>query len=125
MDVRFQRDERTSCGRCSRTAFDPSGHQPQRQHRALVSRPPIQFRGTTGGPCSSLIVPAIATSCRTFAKEEEMRYRQNRAALPLEAHSAPPALRAGRMDRSGRPEGDNDIAEQYNNPRELALPRAP
>jgi len=66
MDVRFRRDERTSCGRCSRTAFDPSGHQPQRQHRALVSRPPIQFRGRTGGPCSSLIVPAIATSCRTL-----------------------------------------------------------
>ena len=40
-----------------------------------------------------------------------MRYRQNRAALPLEAHSAPPALRAGRMDRCGRPEGDNDIVE--------------
>src|ERR1700712_3809905 len=56
---------------------------------------------------------------------EEMRCRQNRAALPLEVHSAPPALRAGRMDRSGRPEGDNDIVEQYNNPRELALPRAP
>jgi hypothetical protein len=43
-----------------------SGHQPQRQHRALVSRPPIQFRGRTCGPCSSLIVPAIATSCRTL-----------------------------------------------------------
>ena len=55
------------------------------------------------------------------AKEEEMRCRQNRAPFPLEAHSAPPALRAGRMDRSGRPEGGNDIVEQYNNPRELAL----
>jgi len=71
MDVRFQRDERTSCGRCSRTAFDPSGHQPQRQHRALVSRPPIQFRGRTGGPCSSLIVPAIATSCRTLLRRRK------------------------------------------------------
>src|SRR3984893_7370781 len=50
---------------------------------------------------------------------EEMRYRQNRVALPLEAHSAPPALRAARMDRSGGPEVDHDIVEQYNNPREL------
>src|ERR1700730_8992367 len=57
---------------------------------------------------------------------EEMRYRQNRAAFPLEPHSAPSALRAGRMDRSGRPEGDNDIVEQYRNPsKELALLRAP
>src|SRR4029077_4193594 len=37
---------------------------------------------------------------------------------------APPALRAGRMDRSGHPEGDNDIVEQYNNPKELVSPRA-
>src|SRR4051794_24833571 len=44
--------------------------------------------------------------------------------LPLEAHSAPPALRAGRMDRSGRPEGDNDIVEQYKNPSK-SFPRAP
>ena len=51
-----------------------------------------------------------------------MQYRQNRAAFPLEAHSAPPVLRAGRMDRSGRPEGDNDLVEQYRNPsKELAL----
>src|SRR6266581_5562997 len=45
--------------------------------------------------------------------------------IPLDFHSVSPALRAGRMDRPGRPEGDNDIVEQYNNPsRELSLPRA-
>ena len=38
---------------------------------------------------------------------------------------APPALRGGRMDQSGHPEGDNDIVEQYNNLKELALRRAP
>jgi hypothetical protein len=52
---------------------------------------------------------------------EEMWYRQNPAPFPLEAHSSPSALRVGRMDRSGRPEGDNGIAEQYRNPsKELA-----
>jgi hypothetical protein len=52
---------------------------------------------------------------------EEMWYRQNRAPFPLEAHSSPSALRVGRMDRSGRPEGDIGIAEQYRNPsKELA-----
>jgi hypothetical protein len=45
--------------------------------------------------------------------------------LPLEPHSVLPELRVGRMDRPGRPQGDNDIVEQYNNPKELALPRAP
>jgi hypothetical protein len=45
--------------------------------------------------------------------------------FPLEAHIVLPALRARRMDRPGRPEGDNDIVEQYNNPKELALPQAP
>src|SRR6266704_1917660 len=45
--------------------------------------------------------------------------------IPLDFHSVSPALRAGRMDRPGRPEGDNDIVEQYNNPsKELSLPRA-
>jgi hypothetical protein len=46
--------------------------------------------------------------------------------IPLDFHSVSPALRAGRMDRPDRPEGDNDIVEQYNNPsKELSLPRAP
>src|SRR5216684_4217504 len=45
-------------------------------------------------------------------------------ASPLDSHSVSPALRAGRMDRSGRPQGDNDIVEQYKNPSK-ALPRAP
>jgi hypothetical protein len=46
--------------------------------------------------------------------------------IPLHFHSVSPALRAGRMDRPDRPEGDNDIVEQYNNPsKELSLPRAP
>jgi hypothetical protein len=46
--------------------------------------------------------------------------------IPLDFHSVSPALRAGRMDRPGRPEGDNDIVEQYYNPsKELSLPRAP
>src|ERR1700694_3871588 len=46
--------------------------------------------------------------------------------FPLEAHSLLPALRARRMDRPGRPQGDNDIVEQYSNPsKELSLPRAP
>src|ERR1700731_1761753 len=107
-----------------RLSLTQSGHQPQRQHRALVSRPPVQFSGRTGGPCSSLIVPAIATWSNVAS--EEMWYRQNRAAFPLEPHSSPSALRAGRMDRSGRPEGGNDIVEQYRNPsKELALLRAP
>src|SRR3979411_2156840 len=35
--------------------------------------------------------------------------------FPLEAHSVLPALRARRMDRPGRPQGDNDIVEQYSN----------
>jgi hypothetical protein len=44
----------------------------------------------------------------------------------LEARSLLPALRARRMDRPGRPQGDNDIVEQYSNPsKELSLPRAP
>src|ERR1700737_5631491 len=47
---------------------------------------------------------------------EEMRYRQNRVALPLEAHSAPPALRAGRMDRSGRPPADTITVNKKNTP---------
>jgi hypothetical protein len=52
---------------------------------------------------------------------EEMLNLQNRAAFPLERHSVSPALRAGRMDRPGRPQGDNDIVEQYKNPsKELA-----
>jgi hypothetical protein len=58
-------------------------------------------------------------------KEEEMRYWQNRAPFPLEVHSALPARGAGRMDRSGRPQVDNDIVEQCSNPRELDLLRAP
>ena len=45
-------------------------------------------------------------------------------ASPLDSQSVSLALRAGRMDRSGRPEGDNDIVEQYKNP-SMALPRAP
>src|SRR6516225_1580387 len=45
-------------------------------------------------------------------------------ASPLDSRSVSPALRAGRMDRPGRPQGDNDIAEQYYNPSK-ALPRAP
>ena len=46
--------------------------------------------------------------------------------IPLDFHSVSPALRAGRMDRPGHPEGDTDIVEQYNNPsKELSLPRAP
>jgi hypothetical protein len=45
--------------------------------------------------------------------------------LPLEPHSVLPELRVGRMDRPGHLQGDNDIVEQYNNPKELALPRAP
>jgi hypothetical protein len=56
---------RTCCGH-AKTRMTQSGHQPQRQHRALVSRPPVQFSGRTGGPCSSLIVPSIATLCRTL-----------------------------------------------------------
>jgi hypothetical protein len=32
---------------------------------------------------------------------------------------------AGRLDQPGRLQGDNDIVEQYNNPTELALSRAP
>jgi hypothetical protein len=44
--------------------------------------------------------------------------------LTLEAHSGLLALAAGRTDRYGHPQGDNDIAEQYNNPKELALLRA-
>jgi len=42
----------------------------------------------------------------------------------LHPKGAPPARRAAHMDRPGRPQGDNDIVEQYNNPKELALPRA-
>jgi hypothetical protein len=106
------------------TAWTQSGHQPQRQHRALVSRPPIQFPRQNRWSLQQLDSPRDRNVVSNVAKEE-MRYRQNRAAFPLEAHSAPPALRAGRMDRSGRPEVDNDIVEQYNNPKELALPRAP
>ena len=34
----------------------------------------------------------------------------------LDFHSVSPALRAGRMDRPGRPQDDNDIVEQYCNP---------
>ena len=46
--------------------------------------------------------------------------------FPLEPHSVLPALRARRMDRPGRPQGDNDIVEQYSNPsKELPLPWAP
>jgi hypothetical protein len=46
--------------------------------------------------------------------------------LPLEAHSVLPALRARRMDRPGRPQGDNDIVEQDSNPsKELSLLWAP
>jgi hypothetical protein len=45
--------------------------------------------------------------------------------LPLEPHSVLPELRVGRTDRPGRLQGDNDIVERYNNPKELALPRAP
>src|SRR5215470_11300309 len=42
-------------------------------------------------------------------------------ASPLDSHSVSPALRAARLDRSGRPQGDNDIVEQYKNPsKELA-----
>src|SRR5712692_10367087 len=33
--------------------------------------------------------------------------------LPLEPHSVLPELRVGRTDRPGRPQGDNDIVEQY------------
>ena len=44
--------------------------------------------------------------------------------LPLAAHSLLPALRARRMDRPGRPQGDNDIVERLKNPSK-ALPRAP
>src|SRR5215472_15350329 len=45
--------------------------------------------------------------------------------FPLEAQTLLPALRARRMDRPGRLEGDNDIVERYKNPsKELALPRA-
>jgi hypothetical protein len=95
-----------------------SGHQPQRQHRALVSRPPRQNRWSL----QQLDSPRNRNVVSNVAKEEEMRYRQNRAAFPLEAHSAPPALRAGRMDRSGRPEGDNDIVEQYRNPSKVRAP---
>jgi hypothetical protein len=41
---------------------------------------------------------------------------------PPETHSELPALRVHRMDRPGRPQGDNDIVEQYCNPsKELAL----
>jgi hypothetical protein len=36
--------------------------------------------------------------------------------IPLDFRSVSPALRAGRMDRPGRPQGDNDIVEQYYNP---------
>ncbi|MGY3605641.1 MULTISPECIES: hypothetical protein [unclassified Bradyrhizobium] len=36
--------------------------------------------------------------------------------IPLDSHSVSPALRAGRMDRPGRPLDDNDIVEQHNNP---------
>jgi hypothetical protein len=36
--------------------------------------------------------------------------------IPLDFRSVSPALRAGRMDRPGRPQGDNDIVEQCNNP---------
>ena len=46
--------------------------------------------------------------------------------ISLDFHSVSPALRAGRMDRPGRPEGDNDIVEQYYNPsKELSYTRAP
>jgi hypothetical protein len=46
--------------------------------------------------------------------------------FPLEAQFVLRALQARRMDRSGRPQGDNDIVEQYCNPSKvLALPRAP
>ena len=45
--------------------------------------------------------------------------------LSLELHSAPPALRAARMDRPGHPRGDNDIVERYRNPSKVVeLPRA-
>ena len=51
------------------------------------------------------------------------RTRTTPEASPLDCHSVSPALRVGRMDRSGRPQGDNDIVEQYKNPSK-ALPRA-
>src|SRR6185437_1863014 len=44
--------------------------------------------------------------------------------FPLEVQSVSPGPGAGRMDRPGRPRGDNDIVERYKNPnKELALPR--
>jgi len=58
-------------------------------------------------------------------KEAERRYRQNRAQLRLEAQPARPALRAGRLDRCGRPEDDNDNVERYSNSKESDLLRAP
>src|ERR1700730_19359075 len=115
---------RTCCGHDKMDAFDPkrtSATTPE--SRACISASysvPRQNRWSL----QQLDSPRIRNVVSNVANEE-MRYRQNRVALPLEAHSATPALRAGRMDRSGRPEVDNDIVEQYNNPRELALPRAP
>ena len=44
--------------------------------------------------------------------------------FPLEVQSVSPGPGVGRMDRPGRPQGDNDIVERYKNPnKELAVPR--
>ena len=74
------------------------GPQPQRQHRGAQ------------------LYLGVLTSTSTSTSSAE--------ASPLDSHSVSPALQAGRMDRPGRPQGDNDIVEQYYNPSK-ALPRAP
>src|SRR5712664_529982 len=74
---------------------------------------PLAIRRT--GPRQPLNPPCISASNSVP--------RRN---IPLDFHSVSPALRAGRTDRPGRPEGDNDIVEHYNNPsKELSLPLAP
>jgi hypothetical protein len=96
--------------------------------RLLARRPDGIFvapyeQGEIGNRCITGFDPYTANLDHAHGQDPK-RSPATTEPFPLEAQSLLPALPARRTDRPGRPQGDNDIAEQYKNPSK-AFPRAP
>src|SRR3974390_1272294 len=94
-----QADERVRApGSLCRARTDGS-----RNNTITASTPRLLILGVDETAGARLFI-GVLTSTRTSSTPE---------ASPLDSRSVSPALQAGRMDRSGRPQGDNDIVERY------------
>jgi len=105
----------TPPARCVYRRADPKRSSATTQHddARLYLSVPIQFRVRQS---------PITTSPKNPARMQSSSAWLSFTNMSTPHRCAPPELGAGRMDQSGHPEGDNDIVEQHNNPKESALP---